>query len=534
MEPISGVKKKIAEEGFTSTIDSLWLTPGGAQAIWTFDLKSLLLEKEFLGMVSSLFWDIFDKTKPIQIGGLETASIPLITALVMSGDKATGFYIRKSRKKKYDLRQMEGRLGNSPIVLVDDVINQGLSIEKQIKVLKEYDRDVSGVFVLVRLRDTAHYSFFKDYGIKFHSLFNVTDFGRPYIKESISKQKITFTEKWSYRSECPHLFNVTHRKQSLICNEIVYLNNDDGYVYAFSKGEGIKLWQTRVHRKVPNILNQPGLVCNNDELYVPSENGTVYSLRSKTGEVTWKSCIADHIYDQPSISKKSRKLIINSIDGGLRKVIVCDTNSGHKVWEYSEGKAVVWHKLAREGSLLIVSSGDGYIKCFHLNSGNCLWVQKVSGGLRDCVTVQGSKIFFVTDTSFLYIMCLNTGSILKEINVTEEYWLSATPLIKENKAYITSLHRTVYCVDLNSEKIIWEIDTRGRIFGQPIISKGGTLFIGNNEGIVYAIDSNSGELQGKHMLTERIVANPFYCENTKTLFVETIAGEIYALQIAAG
>src|SRR4051812_7716957 len=67
---------------------------------WLFDIRAILLDAESLENISALFWEKFGGKYPFQIGGIETAAIPLITALVthiyqQGHVDASGFYMRK-------------------------------------------------------------------------------------------------------------------------------------------------------------------------------------------------------------------------------------------------------------------------------------------------------------------------------------------------------------------------------------------------------------------------------------------------------
>src|SRR6185436_914631 len=107
---------------------------------------------------------------PFQVGGMETAGIPLVAAIVMKslerGTPVNGFYIRKSRKRQGLLKYIEGTLTNEPVILVDDLINSGTSVNKQIAILRDAGMKVSEIFVLLAFREDAAYSFLEGLNIQ--------------------------------------------------------------------------------------------------------------------------------------------------------------------------------------------------------------------------------------------------------------------------------------------------------------------------------------------------------------------------------
>ena len=96
---------------------------------WQFYLRSALLNAEHLDYIGKAFWRYHlghYQEKPFQIAGVESSSVPVLTALLMEarncGIALRAFSIRKERKA-YGLRNIiEGQPDrNLPVFLVDDI-----------------------------------------------------------------------------------------------------------------------------------------------------------------------------------------------------------------------------------------------------------------------------------------------------------------------------------------------------------------------------------------------------------------------------
>ena len=99
---------------------------------WLILSRKGLMNRKFLNYMGVLFWDIFAeeyKKQPFQITGLETACIPMITAINMTSalydiEDLNCFYIRKEKKKYGLFQQFEGNiLENVPALIIDDFYN---------------------------------------------------------------------------------------------------------------------------------------------------------------------------------------------------------------------------------------------------------------------------------------------------------------------------------------------------------------------------------------------------------------------------
>jgi len=523
------IHKRIRDEGFVKTGDRLWLTPQGQQAGWTFDMKALFLDKDFLQAMSVVFWSIYDKTKPIQICGLESASIPLITALVMSGECANGLYIRKSKKKKYDLRELEGNLTDAPIVLVDDVVNFGNSVEKQIKVLKKKSRDVHSIFACVHIQEPVYYLYLTEaYGITRNFLFSVRDFGESY--EQSFKPQVIFSEKWNIDLGSNHDFNVTHRDQVVVNDTSVLMNADDGYVYSISKYTGDIYWKTQIQKKVPFSLNQPGLCTDKGIVYAPTENGALYQLSLKEGDVLQKLSVIDHIYGEPVLCDEGRAILLRGKDGGKDTMVLVDLKREKVKWRHGATSKIT-SCFIRSGRFLLLTELSGTVRCFDLNTGSEVWSVFLNDSLNDGVTANPNNTlgYLVTLSGILFILNLKNGAILKSKNISDEPFFFSRPTFNRDKLYITSLHRTVYCVNETSLMVEWEFNTQGRIFGGATI-KNNKLFFGNNAGVLYALNARSGALLGTYVLADRVVTQPIHDEDN-TIFVPTLGNKVFALSL---
>jgi orotate phosphoribosyltransferase len=174
------IKDAIARHVFVSGKNRYIVGPKGDVTKWLFDFRRILLDKEILQTISILFWNKFTETEypKLQMGGLETAAIPLVTALALTAPhnrQTSAFYIRKSRKKLGLMNNTEGMVSNDPVVLVDDLINTGGSFLKQIAILEEQKKSVVAVFAILRFRNIEAYDAITKKGIKIITLFSLDE-----------------------------------------------------------------------------------------------------------------------------------------------------------------------------------------------------------------------------------------------------------------------------------------------------------------------------------------------------------------------
>jgi orotate phosphoribosyltransferase len=95
---------------------------------WQFYLRRALLDPFCLKVICNDFWnkntELF-KQQSFQLAGVESAAVPLITALILSGErrgyKVNAFTIRKARKEYGKRNFVEGNPSTEPVLFIDDL-----------------------------------------------------------------------------------------------------------------------------------------------------------------------------------------------------------------------------------------------------------------------------------------------------------------------------------------------------------------------------------------------------------------------------
>ena len=94
------------------------VSPAGNSNTWLIDMRRLFMDAKVLDAAAELFWQECASLMPFQVGGMETAAIPLLSAILMKslsrGTPVNGFMIRKERKTYGTGSSIEGALSADP------------------------------------------------------------------------------------------------------------------------------------------------------------------------------------------------------------------------------------------------------------------------------------------------------------------------------------------------------------------------------------------------------------------------------------
>ncbi len=542
MNKKEALKKAIQERAFITSTENQRIIRSGPQGPvempWLFDFRAFILEAQWLNLYAELFWEKYEKEYPFQVGGLETASIALISAIVMkSVERKTpvnGFFIRKSRKREGLMKQIEGRINEFPIILVDDLINSGGSFKKQLEILKDIHAKVSHLFAILAFRHSDAYTFATDDRISVDWLYTLADFGVPLQKahtpETPSDQ---FEILWHHTSPNPSFEHVIQKSVPCINTSRVYVGTDAGTLIALEQNSGNLAWSFETQRHPPGkgIFSSPALY--DDTVYFGGYDGNAYALDSATGRLRWKNSDADWIGSSPDLAPDLGLLYIGLEFGLFRKrggIAAINMKTGATVWtdrttHLTHGSPLY---IASE-NMVVIGSNDGVVYAYDARTGDKKWQYQTEGDIktRPAYDARNKNIIVNSMDCRAYALSVHTGVAQWAYEVGGSMY--STPCIHESTVYVSSLDKHIYAIDTETGKKKAEFATLGRIFASPIVADG-SIWIGSNDGRLYELAPETLKQKGFHQFSERIVSKIAFNSMTKDFFVKTIADEIYCLR----
>jgi outer membrane protein assembly factor BamB len=472
---------------------------------------------------------------PFQVGGLETASIALVSAIVMKsverGTPVNGFYIRKSRKRTGLTKYIEGTLTDEPIVLVDDLINSGSTIQKQIKILADRGKKVRDVFVMLAFRDKESYASLGE-DISLSYLFTLPDFGIPLrAQNSAEVVRDDYDVVWTYKAPDPSFHIVLQKSAPVTDGKRVYFGCDDGVFRALDISSGTIAWEFSVgkHPRGKGILSSPAL--HDDRVYFGGYDGTVYALDANSGKKLWSFAEADWIGSSPSVAPDLGLVYIGLEFGFWKKrggIVALDVEDGSEKWRAEHTGLTHGSPLyIPEESMVVIGSNDGLLYAYNAATGRLLWKFPTRGDIktRPAYYKKQRAVLLGSMDGVIYALSAIDGSPLYARETGAGIY--SIPLVYGDTVYVASLDKCLYAIDCTTWKERFVYETGGRIFASPVMAMG-SLWIGSNDGKLYELDPETGKLRSFFQASERITNA--IAHQGDTILVPTFANELYAIR----
>jgi outer membrane protein assembly factor BamB/orotate phosphoribosyltransferase len=524
----SGVKRN--REG------ALLISRKGNQQEWLLDLRPVFLQRHALKRIAAAFWARYKDRESFQLGGVETAAIPLLTALLLYAPKerehVNGFIIRKERKTTGLGNAIEGFVSEEPIVLIDDIVNSGASADKARVTIEAHGRKLSEMFVVVDYRSKRGLAWRDLHGIQITSLYVLAAFGLE-LRSDPPQPPQRYGQLWRVAVPGGYPHFVVPKSTPLLVGDRIYRGCDAGKMQAFDSGTGAIVWEYQATGATPRkgIWSSPAV--HDGRLYFGAYNGNVYCLAAADGREIWARAYGEWVGASPLVVP-GHALVYFGIEyerpwaqGSIAALAI---ESGDKVWEYEttkfqHGSPAHW----RGGDLVIWGTADHEMVALDAATGSPSWVFRTRRSVKSAPAVDEDRglVGFASFDKSIYILDVATGAMRGQWETGDICY--TTPLFCGNKLFCGSGDRHLYVIDVDRMQLLKKLDLGARVYSSPCLL-GRRVIVGTSGGKVFEIDIESLEirntLQLPDAITNAVVASP----DGRRIFVSTYMNHLYSFE----
>ena len=309
--------------------------------------------------------------------------------------------------------------------------------------------------------------------------------------------KLTGTVIWSYPTDG------SIQSSPAVSDGKVYFLSSNGIFYALDAENGDDIWSAVIG---PGRWDWSSPAVHDGNVFVVTSLGSMFSFNADNGIVNWSTPIGGEPDSPITVVNGLVYSGTHNFDSTSSTLVAVDEVTGTIIWtyDYFAFHSGVDGMVNCNGPAVVDSDGDGkwevYFGVYNWNgvddqavcldeaTGNELWTQNINGNSTSTPAVHDGKMFIGSDDSKLYALDTADGSVIWSFQTGAPIW-GAPAVSGDGKVCFGSLDHTVYCVDENTGDLIWSYFTgASRLMSSPAISDG-ILFIGNENGNIYAFGS---------------------------------------------
>ncbi len=195
-------------------------------------------------------------------------------------------------------------------------------------------------------------------------------------------------------------------------------------------------------------------------------------------------------------------LVVSSCNGMIRAL---DKKTGQLKWDYDirkDGEQSQFHgdPLVTDELVIIGTDGKiGHVYAFDRLTGAVRWKYRVNdwGVVSDVLRLK-NNVYAVTLGDELVCLNLEDGKVKWTFhsgysNQTQNFHWTSTPAVLNDHIYFGGLDGIVYALDANSGKQIWKRDLGGRVT-TSVAAHEHDLYVGTSKRHIYRLNSDSGDV----------------------------------------
>ena len=152
------------------------LSRDGASARWMLDSLGVTLSPRGAKLAGQCLLELLKSFDGRQLATYGLTAVPILQSCILQDDRYRGLLVRKERKQHGSLKLIEGEIDPSePVVLIDDSVSSGMSMDEATGRLEEAGLRVEGGICLVRFGWYGGFARMQERGYHMEALYDIWD-----------------------------------------------------------------------------------------------------------------------------------------------------------------------------------------------------------------------------------------------------------------------------------------------------------------------------------------------------------------------
>ncbi|HEX5889546.1 MAG TPA: hypothetical protein VFY61_12625, partial [Pyrinomonadaceae bacterium] len=152
------------------------LSRDGSSGRWMLDSLAVTLTTRGAELAGKCLLQLLKRFEGRQLATYGLTAVPILQSCILQDDSYRGLLVRKERKAHGSLKLIEGVIDPSePVVLIDDSVSSGISMEEATARLEEAGLRVEGGICLVRFGWYGGYARMQERGYHMEAVYDIWD-----------------------------------------------------------------------------------------------------------------------------------------------------------------------------------------------------------------------------------------------------------------------------------------------------------------------------------------------------------------------
>ncbi len=361
-------------------------------------------------------------------------------------------------------------------------------------------REAVGGYTIVDIRqDTAKF-FERTPGIRTTGPWHVVALNGPHIQKLIEHPRPDFSVNKEYpnvQAEWKVKTGYTITTPPAIASGRVVVGTSAGVMHAFSLGTGNELWR---YQTGGPIDSSPAV--ENGRIVFGSCDGRIYCLDLETGKKIWDAGTDEAVVASPAIA--DGVVFIGGSDNCFRALSLA---SGQQLWRFTDMNGHVETKPLVSDNAVFFGAWDSHFYALETSDGTLRWKWQ---GERPGILYSPAACWPVASDGKVFIVAPDRAMTALDVSTGKEIWRTRNYQVRESigisqdrkSVFVRTMTDSILALSAIADVPVveWALNAG---FGYDINSamlseKNGVVFYGTKNGLLFAVDRQSGSLLWKH------------------------------------
>lgn len=310
--------------------------------------------------------------------------------------------------------------------------------------------------------------------------------------------------------------------------DAVFAASIDGRVYALNPKNGDVIWRARTKARV---ISGPSL--NGDQVLVGTLDGQVVALKRADGTELWRSQAPSEALAAPVGS--GRTIVTKAVDG---RIYGLDAATGDRHWAFDRNEPnLTLRGLSAPlivGNRVYVGLDNGKLSVLNLLDGTQVWEQTISvpTGRSELDRFNDIDADLLAGPDGLFVVTYGGDLALIDYNTGDSHWRRGVKsytgmALGGDKIFVTDDDGVVWALDSASGAAAWKMqDLKFRHLSPPAYFNG-YVVVGDYKGYLHWLSPSDGHVVGRTRLGSAPIDAPPVVANG-VLYVMDVEGKLRA------
>lgn len=300
----------------------------------------------------------------------------------------------------------------------------------------------------------------------------------------------------------------------------VFVGSNDGKFYAIDERTGEVAWS---YETGGEILSAPAV--DRGTVYFGSKDGKVYAIEASTGKLKWSYDTGEAIMTSPLVAEG--QVFIASDD---LHFYALDARTGAKNWRfkltgYEKYSGIFSSPVYYKGAVYIAGK-NGLIYSMSAKSGGRNWQRRTFAAVYGSPTINDGVYYIATYGRKLFAYDAESGKVIWRKALGPDEYAYSSPVIEGSRIYLALKNGRVKIFNKRNGADVSVISLPGGISSTPAVTNAGYIFVGCDDGNLYALDTIARTVAWKYKTGGEVHSSP--AVTADAVYVGSKDGSVYA------